>query len=196
MRFDIKGYEEYAIKFSPIFITSIAVILTLLSACSSTPQQPPATVASVDLQRYSGLWYEIARYENRFEAGCVGVMAHYTFQGETMAVSNSCYDASGRLKAQVKGKAKVIKESNGSKLEVSFSWLSGGDYWILMLADDYRYSVVGDPEGEYLWILSRDTVLTDDDKKTILSKISALGYAPDKLYWTGFKAACNAKSMR
>ena len=111
-----------------------------------------------------------------------------------MLMLNSCYDSAGRLKAQEKGEAKVVKGSSGSKLEVSFSWLSGGDYWVLMLADDYRYSVVGDPEQKHLWVLSRNTVLTHADKDAIMTKLSTLGYDPVKLYWTGMKAACNAAS--
>ena len=163
----------------------------LVSGCTSGPSEPLPTVTDVDLKRYGGLWHEIARYENRFEKGCVGATATYTLQNGTIDVMNRCYDDDGRLKDTAKGEAHPVEGSGNAKLRVSFFWPFYGDYWVLMLADDYRYSVVGDPSRKYLWILARDTVLSDTDRDAILSKLPALGYNPLELYWTGFKAMCN-----
>jgi lipocalin len=63
-----------------------------------------------------------------------------------------------------------------------------------MIADDYRYSVVSDPDREHLWILSRYTVLSPADRETIFATLTKLGFDPEKLYWTGFKAMCNVES--
>jgi len=92
------------------------------------------------------------------------------------------------MSAQVHGKAYTVENSKNTKLRVTFFWPFYGDYWVVMLADDYRYSVVGDPSGHYLWILARNNRLDDMDKKTILSGLPALGYDPDKLYWTNASA--------
>jgi len=179
---------QYRMK-TALLLSVFVVSFLLLTGCEKKPKAPP-TVASVDLDRYSGLWHEIARYENRFEAGCVGATARYTLQDDYVRVVNSCYDGSGRLKDRAEGKAYVVKGSGNAKLRVTFFWPFYGDYWIIMLADDYRYSVVSDPERKYLWILARDTVLGDADRDAIMAKLVELGYDPFKLYWTGFKAMC------
>jgi len=163
----------------------------VFSGCGKKQEPPLPTVAAVDLSRYEGLWHEIARYENRFEEGCVGATAEYTKQNGYIRVVNRCYDDAGRLKARVEGKAYAIEGSGNAKLRVTFFWPFYGDYWVLMLADDYRYSIVGDPERKYLWILARGTLLSDSDREIILSHLPSLGYDPLKLYWTGFKAMCN-----
>lgn len=169
------------------FLVSFMMLITvLLTGCGTKETAPLPTVAQVDLARYSGLWHEIARYENRFEAGCVGATADYSLRKDYIRVVNSCYDGAGRLKDRAVGKAYAVKGSGNAKLRVTFFWPFNGDYWVIMLADDYRYSVVGDPERKYLWILARDTVLSDEDRDTILARLPELGYDPLKLYWTGF----------
>jgi len=167
------------------------LLLFLATGCVRQQPAPLPTVKTVDLDKYGGLWHEIARYENRFEAGCVGATADYSRKEGYIRVVNSCYDGSGRLKDRAEGKAYVVDDSGNAKLRVTFFWPFYGDYWILMLADDYRYSVVGDPQRKYLWILARGTLLSDKDRDEIMSKLPALGYDPSKLYWTGFKAMCN-----
>jgi apolipoprotein D and lipocalin family protein len=172
------------------FLALAALSLLLMTGCEKKPELPLPTVASVDLERYGGLWHEIARYENRFEEGCVGATARYRLEDDHIRVINSCYDDAGRLKDRVEGKAYVVEGSGNAKLRVTFFWPFYGDYWVIMLADDYRYSVVGDPKCKYLWILARDTVLSDADRNAIMSKLVELRYDPFKLYWTGFKAMC------
>ena len=177
-----------------IFNKALLALLTALGlgGCAARTEAPLRTVTSVDLTRYGGLWHEIARYENRFEEGCVGATAQYTLEDGVIHVVNRCYDDSGRLKGSASGEAYAVAGSGNAKLRVSFFWPFYGDYWVLMLADDYRYSVVGEPRRRYLWILARDTVLSDADRFTIDRKLRTLGYDPSKLYWTGFKAMCNA----
>ena len=176
-------------RYGSILLT--LTILLLFMGCTPKPAAPLPVAADVNLTRYGGLWHEIARYENRFEEGCVGATANYTLAKDHIRVVNRCYDDAGKLKEQAIGKAYPVEGSRDAKLRVTFFWPFYGDYWVLMLADDYRYSVVGDPQRKYLWILARDTVLSDADRDTILSKLPELGYDPLKLYWTGFKAMCN-----
>ena len=167
------------------------LFITLITGCEQKPLAPLPTVTHVDLQRYSGLWHEIARYENRFEAGCVGATATYTLEKDHVKVVNRCYGEDGKLSDRAEGRAYVVEGSGNAKLRVSFFRPFYGDYWIIMLADDYRYSVVGDPQRKYLWILARGTVLSDEDREVISGRLVALGYDPLRLYWTGFKGMCN-----
>lgn len=166
----------------PYIMLLIAGII--FSGCTLKNPTPLATVDAVNLDRYGGKWYEIARYENHFEQGCIGATADYTLTPEHIGVLNQCYDAQGTLIKQAYGKAYAIENSSNSKLKVTFFWPFYGDYWVLMLADDYRYSVIGDPHRKYLWILAREKQLSSLDKESILSKLPTLGYDPHKLYWT------------
>ncbi len=175
-----------------LFLSIASLVITFFgSGCTQKPAAPLPTVRHVDLQRYSGLWYEIARYENRFEAGCVGATAEYTVEDGYVQVINRCYGADGKLSGQAEGKAYAEAGSENTKLRVTFFWPFYGDYWVIMLADDYRYSVVGDPQRKYLWILARDTVLSAKDRDAIFARLIEVGYDPSKLYWTGFKGMCN-----
>jgi apolipoprotein D and lipocalin family protein len=175
-----------------LFLPIASLLMALFtSGCTQKPAVPLPTVKHVDLHRYSGHWYEIARYENRFEAGCVGATAEYTLEDGYVRVLNRCYGADGKLSAQAKGKAYTVDGSANAKLRVTFFWPFYGDYWVIMLADDYRYSVVGDPQRKYLWILARESVLSDKDRDAIFDRLVQLGYDPSKLYWTGFKGMCN-----
>lgn len=157
--------------------------LVYFSGCSTQKLPPLQTVSTVDINQYSGKWIEIARYENRFEKGCFGATADYTLEDKSIKVINRCYDAKGILTGDAIGKAYPIDDTN-AKLKVTFFWPFYGDYQVIMLADDYRYSVVGDPSRKYLWILSRDKVLSESDKKNILATLPTFGYDPSKLYWT------------
>jgi len=131
------------------------------------------TVSHVDLERYMGAWYEIARYPNSFQKGCVGSKATYTLLDDgKVSVLNECYDKSfsGKLRS-AKGKAWVIDKKTNAKLKVSFFWPFAGDYWIIDLDDDYSYAVVGHPRRKYLWILSRTKEMDEDVYEAIVSRL-------------------------
>lgn len=155
----------------------------LLTACSSMPKTPLKTVNQVDMNRYLGKWIEIARYENSFEKGCYGASAQYALTQDSISVVNRCYDKNGTLINEALGDAYVADSSN-AKLKVTFFWPFYGDYQIIMLGDDYSYSVVGEPSRKYLWILSRSKQLKTQQKEEILKQLPAFGYDPAKLYWT------------
>jgi apolipoprotein D and lipocalin family protein len=139
---------------------------TLLTPLSSTPAQQPAmrTVESVDLKRYAGTWYEIARLPNSFQDHCAGdVTALYSLrQDGRIDVVNRCRTSSGEM-SEARGIARLAtKDGRNTKLKVrfapavlSFLPMVWGDYWILGLAPDYHWAVVGEPSRKYLWILAR-----------------------------------------
>lgn len=167
--------------FYTIFFT-----LFVLTGCTAEPKPKLETVEKIDIDRYTGTWIEIARYDNSFETGCSGATANYTLNNGTINVLNRCYDEKGKLTGEASGKA-YASDSSNSKLKVSFFWPFYGDYQVIMLAHDYHYSVIGEPSRKYLWILSRNATLNDEDKKEILSRLPQFGYDPSKLYWSTFQ---------
>jgi len=167
-----------------------AILLVLMvsagsAAAESTTRQPLRTVDSVDLSRYSGTWYEIARYPNRFQRDCQSdVTAEYTLRKDgKVQVLNSCRQKDGKTKT-ARGTAKVADKRTNAKLRVTFFWPFYGDYWVIGLSPDYRYAIVGEPKRKYLWILSRTPEMDEGTYKEALEQIRAAGYDPDKLLKT------------
>ena len=153
----------------------------------------PETVQAVDLERYQGLWYEIARYPNSFEDKanytCVGVTAEYALRNDgKIDVRNSCFRNELNGESDVAdGVARVVSDS-GAKLKVKFApaWVpfAEGDYWILDLTEDYSAALVGSPDGKYLWILSRTPILEDKTLKRLLRTAREQGYQTEPLQFT------------
>jgi apolipoprotein D and lipocalin family protein len=148
-------------------------VLALHKQNGSLPVMP-----EVDLTRYQGKWFEIARLPARFERKCAGdVTAEYTLELKgTVCVVNSCREANGHLR-QSKGTAE-LEDPRGpaSKLKVRFFWPFYGKYWILGLDPHYRWALVGTPDRRYLWILSRSPHLDRDIYTRILDKARDLGF--------------------
>jgi apolipoprotein D and lipocalin family protein len=127
--------------------------LFALFGCS-TKGLPLETVKEVDLSRYAGKWYEIASFPQKFQKGCSCTSATYTPQPKGFVrVYNYC--KKGDKESTIQGKAFVVKGSGNAKLKVQFFWPFRGDYWIIDLAEDYSHAMVGAPNRDYLWILSR-----------------------------------------
>jgi len=153
------------------WVRATALAVAALAASRAVHAQAVAavrTVASVDLDRYAGDWFEIARFPNRFQRQCVGdVRASYARRADgRLDVVNRCRTADGDTEAR--GVARIVDQRTLAKLKVRFApaWLSflpavWGDYWIIGLAPDYSWAVIGDPGREYLWILARAPHLDD-----------------------------------
>ncbi|MBP1735604.1 MAG: outer rane lipoprotein, lipocalin family [Deltaproteobacteria bacterium] len=157
-------------------ISSILLIVTGCTYMDKEPSPPLETVSHVDLGRYMGKWYEIARYPNSFQEGCVGSMATYTLMNDgRVSVLNECNDGSFRGKLRsAKGKAWIVDKETNAKLKVSFFWPFAGDYWILEIDNDYSYVVVGHPKRKYLWILSRNKIMEDVTYEGILGRLAKI----------------------
>jgi len=157
-----------------------------LAACRSAPP-PMEVVADVDLARYTGKWYEIASFPQRFQRGCVATTATYSLRDDgRIDVLNECrdqtFDGEHRRAEAI---AWVADPSEGNaRLKVEFFWPFRGDYWIIELDPDYQYAVVGHPSRDYLWILSRTPTLPPDRYARVLEAIEAHGYALDRLQRT------------
>lgn len=144
--------------------------LALATSVMATSDQPPVRVVeSVDLARYVGVWHEVARLPNRFEDQCAtDITATYARRPDgRLDVTNRCRKQDQSYD-EANGVARIVDTQTNAKLKVRFApaWLSvlpfvWGDYWILGLADDYTYAVVGSPDRKYLWFLSRKPKMDD-----------------------------------
>jgi len=166
------------------------VAATLMQPAAVTAQTPPSVrvVPFVDLDRYAGDWFEIARFPNRFQRQCVGdVRATYARRSDgRLDVVNRCRTSAGETEAR--GVARIVDERTFAKLKVRFApaWLSWlpmvwGDYWIAGLAPDYSWAVVGAPDRNYLWILARAPQLDDESNAAARSAARASGYDVERL---------------
>jgi len=158
------------------------IILACLSVGAMAATEPLQVVESVDAESYMGLWYSIASIPTKFERQCVqGTTAEYTLlENGRIQVANTCYDEEGKVDV-ARGQAWIPDSSESSKLKVSFVrflgiWWFGAPYWVIDLAPDYAYVVVGEPSRKYGWILSRTPTLPDDVFAGILSRLESQGY--------------------
>lgn len=171
-------------KLSLMIITFFAIFLSAQVEEPSEKNHTLTTVDSVDLERYTGRWYEIARLPNRFQKKCAGnVTATYALREDgRIDVTNRCLNADGSMR-ESKGIARVTEPETNAKLEVSFVSLLGfhlfwGDYWIIGLAEDYSWAIVGNPSRKYGWILSRTVELPEDELDRINRILDQKGYDP------------------
>lgn len=170
-----------------IRILGMALAL-VLAGCAGHGAAPPQTVARVDLARYAGTWFEIARFPNWFQDNgrreCRATTATYAPNADgTVGVVNRCLDAAGAPHG-VEGSAYPVAGSGDAKLRVSFFWPFYGDYWVLGLDPDYRWAVVGAPGRDYLWILSRTPQLAPGDYAAAVVIAAGQGFEVSKLQLT------------
>lgn len=168
-------------------LSALILPLLLLSACVeprvNRSSGQPLPVASVDLDRYVGRWHEAARLPNSFEERCVAATAEYARREDGLiSVRNVCTEADGSTR-DAEGRARTTGQPGEGKLEVSFFGPFWGDYWVLQLAPDYSWSIVGEPEGRYLWILTREQTLSAAQKEDLRARAAAMGYQTDLLIW-------------
>ena len=164
----------------------ISVITAMVLGVAGVDRKSELEVVSaVDLSRYAGRWYEIARLPNRFEKKCVdSVTATYTLRSDgKVDVVNRCRKADGKY-TSAKGKAKIVDKKTNAKLTVTFFWPFYGDYWILDLGPDYEYAVVGAPNRDYLWILSRTPQIDTQLYQRLLAKMATHGFETQRMIRT------------
>lgn len=170
-------------------LTAIFSLLAISASAQVKPAGPLQSVPSVDLKRYAGKWYEIAKYPNRFQKKCVGnTTANYTLKDNgRIEVRNECVLKDGKTEVAV-GEAKINDKNTNSKLKVRFapgalSWLPfvWANYWIIDLDPDYEYVAIGEPKRNYFWILSRKPTMNDSTYQNILRRAEAMGFDPPRV---------------
>ncbi|MBO4613459.1 MAG: lipocalin family protein [Bacteroidaceae bacterium] len=163
-----------------LFIVVVTLIASLLTGCSTKLTVDNSVVSDLDLNRYLGDWYEIARFDHRFERGVEYTKANYTLRedGKVSVLNTGIKD--GKPK-EAKGKAKLT--DTPALLRVSFFGPFYADYRVMLLAADYQYALIGSGSDKYLWILSRTPRLSDEAKALILNEAQRRGYDTSKLIW-------------
>lgn len=176
-------------------IFTILMLTCVFSAAqnvSAQNKEKPATVQSVDLNKYAGVWYEIARYPDKFQEQCSSdVTTEYILEKEgDFAVINKCKNDKGAVD-DVKGKMRVVDKKTNAVLQIRFSskrllflpkdWQ---DYWILDLGKDYDYALVGSPDRKVLYVLSRTPQFDGEKYESIMQIAKQQGFIPDKLIKT------------
>lgn len=163
---------------------ALAAACAILGGCHARHPGPDLPVVPrVDLERYVGVWHEIARYPHRFQEGCCASTATYTLREDgRVDVLNACREggSEGKLRSG-KGIAKVVDPATNAKLKVSFFRPFWGDYWIIGLGPAYEYAVGGHPSRQYLWILSRTPQMDEATYQAILARLEGLGYDTARL---------------
>jgi apolipoprotein D and lipocalin family protein len=169
------------------------VVIICLCACAGPgafdPAKAPPTVARVELARYGGTWYEIARMPLWFQRNCLRSQATYgLLETGEVSVLNEC-DTEGGGKESIRGSARVVDAKTNARLEVRFdNWFSvfipsqpQGNYWILYLDEGYRTVIVGTPDRETLWIMARTPVIDEAQYAKLVEIARGLGFETDKL---------------
>lgn len=174
-------------------LVSALLLALVLSPALLRAEVPVQVVQGMDAERYTGTWFEIARFPNRFQKQCAGdVSANYSLQpDQTLRVANKCRLADGQYEEAIGVARQADRTQANTKLKVRFapSWLSWlpfvwADYWVIALDPDYRYALVGTPDHEYLWILSRSPALDAATYDTLVDKARIQGYDTTRLQKT------------
>lgn len=151
------------------------------------------TVNYVDIQKYSGTWYEHARFENSFQEDCLGVRATYSILSESkLKVLNECIESkTGKINKAI-GRAKIRDKKTNAKLDVTFipipiirwipSWFTkSGNYWVYYLDQDYQNVIVGSPNKDYLWFLGREKEISPQRYEELKDIALSKGFDVEKL---------------
>ena len=164
-------------------IAFLAVVCLLAVRCSNIPDGTTA-ITGFNKDRYLGTWYEIARFDSRFEKNLKNTTAAYSLnENGTIKVVNKGYNYVKNEWEQVTGKAKFRGDDTVAALKVSFFGPFYGGYNVIALDSDYQYALVAGGDLKYLWILSRTTTIPDDVKQQYLQIAKNIGYATNNLVW-------------
>jgi lipocalin len=161
----------------------LLILLSMATFLSCKTTQDLSTVEHVEIQKYLGLWYEIARLPNNFEKGLECVTATYTLKdnGKIQVLNKGHSINKENVSKSAKGTAWVPDDKHPGRLKVTFFWPFSGNYYIMALDENYQYALVGDPSRKYLWILSRTRALDDDIYAKLMDHAREDGFDIDKV---------------
>ena len=164
----------------------IAIILfsAILSGCAVTIPKGAQAVTPFESDKYLGKWYEIARFDFKFEKNMNNVTATYSLkENGDINVMNKGYDTIKKKWETAKGKAKFVQSPDIARLKVSFFGPFYSGYNVIEIDDDYKYALVAGDNLKYLWILSRTTSVPENIKQRYIQKAMSIGYNTDNLIW-------------
>lgn len=168
----------------PITVGAALTALLALNACKTMPSGTKP-VENFQKEKYLGKWYEIARFDSRFEKNLSQVTAEYRLNpdGKTIKVINQGYDDVRKQWKSVTGKAKFVGEDTVASLKVSFFGPFYGGYNVVAIDENYQYALVYGANRKYLWILSREKSIPEAVKQRYVAKAQAEGFAVENLVW-------------
>lgn len=165
-------------------IAAVTVAFLVVACSSPTPPRGVTVVRPFEVQRFLGTWYEIARFDHRFERGLEKVTANYSLmQDGGIQVINRGYNPARGMWQKVTGKAYFTGASDTAALKVSFIGPFYGGYNVIALDKDYRHALVCGPDRDYLWILSRTPTISDEVKQALLNSATRQGFDASKFIW-------------
>lgn len=159
------------------------IMLSILTFFGCKTHTDLPTVTQLDIKKYSGLWYELARLPNSFEKGMDCTTATYTPKenGKIEVFNQGRKTDKNNELSNITGTAWVPDAAYPARLKVRFFWPFAGDYYIMYLDQDYQYALVGAPNRKYLWILARTKTLDDKTYYALIQKAKTLGFETDKI---------------
>lgn len=164
----------------------LLIFVLIFSFCGIQTQSKmidKTTVKELDINRYMGTWYEIARFPHSFEKNLVGVTATYSLRdnGKIRVVNEGYKKTLDGKRSSAEGKAKIPNKKEPGKLKVAFFWNFYGDYYVLELDKDYQWAMIGSSSDKYFWILSRTPQMDPDTYNMLLENARKRGYKLEKL---------------
>jgi apolipoprotein D and lipocalin family protein len=141
----------------------------------------PQPTKPVDITRYAGRWFEMARLHNHIEEACISATADYIDTGDHVEAIETCHHAPPSPDKVYRASVKVMDPGQNAKLRLTFFPFVYKDYWVLDHANDYSWAILGEPTGKYLWIFTRTPEPPPAERTTVLARAKALGYDISKL---------------
>ena len=170
-------------------VTTVAAALLVVACSTPTPPSGVRVVEDFNVNRYLGTWYEIARFDHRFERGLEQVTATYSLRGDGgLNVINRGFNPDRNKWQQSEGKAYFPGNTRRAALKVSFFGPFYGGYNIIALDKDYQHALICGPDRSYLWILSRTPTISKQVKEDLLDSATRQGFAVEKLIWVNQRA--------
>lgn len=172
-------------------LKKIAIPLTIgilgalfLSSCSAGIPKGATAVQNFKAEKFLGKWYEIARFDSRFEKDLSQVTAEYSKKdANSIQVKNKGYKYTKNKWSEVTGEAKFVNEPTEGRLKVSFFKPFWGGYNVIDIDEDYQYALIAGNDLSSMWILSRQKTIPESYKQRFLEKAKALGYKTENLVW-------------
>jgi apolipoprotein D and lipocalin family protein len=166
---------------SRIFRRSVCAGLCAAIAGGAALAAPPQPTKSVDITRYAGRWFEMARLHNRIEEGCIAATADYIDAGDHIQATETCRHTPPSPDKVYRASVKILDPGQNAKLRLTFFPFIYKDYWVLDHAADYSWAILGEPTGKYLWIFTRTPEPAPAERSAVIARAKALGYDVSKL---------------
>jgi apolipoprotein D and lipocalin family protein len=168
-------------KSNRLFRTFVCATLAVAALGGSALAAAPEPTKPVDITRYAGRWFEMARLHNRIEEACISATADYIDTGDHIEAIETCRHAPPSPDKVYRASVKIMDPGENAKLRLTFFPFVYKDYWVLDHANDYSWAILGEPSGKYLWIFTRTPAPAQAERNAVLARAKALGYDTSKL---------------